>query len=71
MAIHATALTTKVEQLIIPIGATPASGQRRAADAQLDGTTIAAGELQLQDKHGEPVLVYSSHLLLRNSHGLD
>ena len=62
------ALGKPLEQLIIPV----AQRLQVAHDVQQmlnGGATIPASELQLQDKHGEPVLVYSSHLLLRNSHG--
>ncbi|MBP8184458.1 MAG: EAL domain-containing protein [Pseudomonas sp.] len=61
------ALGQPLEQLIIPV----AQRLQVAHDVQQmlnGGATIPAGELQLQDQHGEPVTVYSSHLLLRNSH---
>jgi diguanylate cyclase (GGDEF)-like protein/PAS domain S-box-containing protein len=62
------ALGQPLEQLIIPV----AQRLQVAHDVQQmlnGGASIPASELQLQDKHGEPVTVYSSHLLLRNSHG--
>jgi diguanylate cyclase (GGDEF)-like protein/PAS domain S-box-containing protein len=61
------AIGQQLEQLIIPV----AQRLQVAHDLQQmlsGGVAIPAGELQLQDNHGEPVLVYSSHLLLRNSH---
>jgi diguanylate cyclase (GGDEF)-like protein/PAS domain S-box-containing protein len=61
------AIGQQLEQLIIP------RAQRQHVANQVQqalngGAIIPPGELQLQNKHGEPVSVYSSHLLLRNSH---
>jgi diguanylate cyclase (GGDEF)-like protein/PAS domain S-box-containing protein len=61
------ALGQQLENLIIP----PAQRPQVASDVQkmlAGGAPIPAAELQLQRKNGELVWVYSSHLLLRNSH---
>ena len=62
------AIGQQLERLLIP----PEHHQQAIHDVQQalnGGAIMPAGELQLQNKHGEPVAVYSSHLLLRNSHG--
>ncbi|MBX9755993.1 MAG: PAS domain S-box protein [Pseudomonadaceae bacterium] len=61
------ALGQQLENLIVPA---PLRAQV-ASDVQkmlTGGAPIPAAELQLQRKNGELVWVYSSHLLLRNSH---
>jgi diguanylate cyclase (GGDEF)-like protein/PAS domain S-box-containing protein len=61
------ALGQQLENLIIPAPLRP----QVASDVQKmlgGGAPLPAAEMQLQRKNGELVWVYSSHLLLRNSH---
>jgi len=61
------AMGRRLEELIVP-----PQDRRKVVDAinhwQLGGPPIPAAEIQLQRKNGQPLWVFSSHLMLRNSH---